>query len=289
MFGRFAIFVVACSCANTLFADYVANRKEATALVKAARHEDALAAFLKMADDGASPAQKSDALEQAALCAITLQQYARAWELAQGIPSSSRSQSCQMLILESQRKWSETIERFGAADFDQWPESVRGEAYFRRGYAHFAMKNGAAAAADLGQAVQYLTDHNSKGLCLNYLGDSYSLLLKDDERAIETYRQTYRTGNVYKQCQAAISVAEILRRQRKLDHAIHELNRIEMEQITAPYWRGAMLQEFGRVLTEAGKKAEAIASYEQALNLPGLPDDLRKNCEELLKQLRGEP
>lgn len=268
-------------------AGYVEERKAGLALVAAGKNEEALAGFIRMAETAGSDLQKSDALQQAALCADRLKQYDRAIELAKQIPLAPQSKTCQMQIMDNARKWQDLVDKFKNEDIDGWPESIKGEAFVRRGFAHFVAKNGEAAAQDLQQAVEFITDLNSKGLCLNQLGDTYRTLLKDDDRAIAAYRRTHTTGNIYKKCQAAISVADILLQKQKYDAAIRELQRIDMDQVSVPYWRGAMLSAFGRALASAGKKVEAIARYREALELKDLPDGSRQECEKALQALQA--
>lgn len=187
--------------------------------------------------------------------------------------------------MEGQRSPMDIVDRFKDEDIDSWPESVRGDAVFAGGYAYFLTKNGEAAVKDLTKAVEYLTDGNSKGLCLNCLGDAYSSLLKNDPQAIAAYRKTYGTGNVYKHCQAAMSIASILNRQGKHGEAVQELGQIKLAEVTAPYWRGRMLRAKGAALAASGRKADAISRYREALSIEGLPGAIRTECDMALKRL----
>lgn len=270
-------------------ADYVADRKAAAALVRAGQHKEALAAFTRMADRAATDVQKSDALQQATACARSLNDLDQALRLAKQIPLTPLSKTCQMQVLETGRRWQEIADRFRDEDIDSWPESVRGDAFFARGHAWFILKNGTPAARDLEKAVAYLTDSNARGLCLNVLGDVCSTLLNDTPRAIETYRRVYATSNVYKHCQAALRVAELLRQQRRPEAALQELSRIKMDEVTAPYWRGRMLGATGDALAAAGKKPAAAARYAEALQVKGLPAEVRAECERALQKLKPDP
>lgn len=282
---RIIIVAVLATFAASALADYVAERKAAVALVRAGKHAEALAKFTQMVEMATSDVQKSDALQQAALCAQGLQQYDRAMEFARKIPLLPLSKTCQMQVLEGQRRWKDIVDRFKDEDIESWPESVRGDAFFGRGHASFVTKNGEAAAQDLEKAVEYLTDGNSMALCLLCLGDTYATLLRDDAKAINTYRRTYGSGNVYKHCQAAMSVAGILERQRNYPTAIDELSRIKLDEVTAPLWRGRLLCALGRALAGVGRKADAIARYKEALSTEGLPGELRMECDLALKKL----
>ena len=283
----FALSLILTSCV-AVGADYVADRKAAVALVFAGKQQEALAAFIKMAEGPASDFQRSDALEQAVLCANCLKQYDQAMELAKKIPLQPVSKTCQIRILMEQRKWQEVIDRFKDEDIDRWPEDVAANAFHCRGNAYYNLKDGKGAEKDLTKAAELLTEENAKGLALNALGDTYQHLLKEDNLAIETYRRAYKNAALYKQCQAAISCAAIFKRQGKLDEALQELNTIDMNKVQAGYWRAAMLAAFGDVLAKQGNKAEAIAKYTEALQLQDLHPAQKAAYEKELKQLQAE-
>lgn len=276
------------ACSAGTAADYVLDRKAATELAQTGKHEQALTAYIKMSEGEVTDFQKADALEQAALCANRLQRYDRAMELAQQIPLEPMSKTCQMRIMADNRRWQELVASFGEENIDAWPDFVKGDAFYARGRAFYNRKDGTGAAQDLRKAADYLMEDNSKGLALNTLGDTYQHLLKDDERAIEVYRQVYSTRNVYKQCHAAMAVASIYQRREQTEAALQELARIPMDRVTLAYWRGAMLNAWGSNLASAGRKAEAIARYNEALQLEGISDWTKKACEHALNELQTD-
>ena len=280
--------VVASSTVMTspAWADYVSDREAAVALLRGGKAESAFAAFTKLAETAVSDYQKSDALEQAALCADRLKQFDRALELAKKIPLPAYSKNCQMEILLSNGKRDEVVAKFKDEDFTTWPESIRSQAYYLRGHAHHDAKQGAAAVHDLTQAVEFSTNSNTQGFCLNMIGDSYVNLLKDDAQALVAYRRTYQVGTIYKQCQAAISCSEILKRQQKFSAAVEEFNRLKLADIEAPVWHGRVLASWGEALAAAGKPTEARAKYEAALQLEGLPENVKQACEQALEKLK---
>lgn len=270
-----------------VWADYPADRKAALDLAKAGKKDQALAAFIKLADTSTSDVQKSDALQQAVECVDNVKQYDRAMELAKKIPVAAISKTCQMQIMESSRKWNEIIENFKDEDIATWPDSVKGDAFLIRGTAYYnVQKDGKNAEEDLKKAVESLVNSNSKGVALNLLGDTYRNLLKDDSKALEAYRKTYSTENVYKHCYSAIGVATILKQQQKYDEALQELNKILTAEVTSPFWRGRMMRAIGDVLAASGKKDEAIAKYNEALKLKDLPQEIKDECENSLKAVQ---
>jgi tetratricopeptide (TPR) repeat protein len=275
--------LVAISLAAPAMGDYLSDRKAALELVKATKHEDALVAFVAMAEATTSKVQQSDAFWQAALCADRLKQPEQALELAQRIPLAPHAKTCRMQILEGNRRWQDIIDEFQEENIAAWPESLRGPAYLSRGNAFSVMKQGEPATRDLAAAAEYQTDANSKGYCLNLLGDAYRNLLKDDERATAAYRQAFEAGTIYKQCQAAVNIAEILSAQQKYAEALEELNRVNLDELTAPFWRGKLFCAQVKLLVLSGKKDEAKAKFATALQIKDLPDEIRKECEQGLR------
>lgn len=279
--GMIAVCLLLSPAARVPGADYVSERKAAAELLSAGQPAEALAQFLALAESAASPVQKTDALEQAVVCAIQLKQLDRAGELAQQIPLRPYAKAARLQVLEAGREWQALADEFGAEEIAAWPERLLGDAYLRRGGAFVALKQGEPAARDFAAAVGYLTGANSQGFCLNQLGDVYLQLLSDEEQALDAYRRSMEVGTVYKQCQAAIQIAGILSGRDDPRAALAELERVDLEELTAPYWRGKLLCTQGRVLLRAGRKPEADARLALALEIKDLPDEIRRECESL--------
>jgi hypothetical protein len=265
--------------------DYPTDRKAALELTAAGKNKEALEAFKKLAKEAPTESQRNDALDQATICAESLGQFDAGLTLARQITDAPLSKHCQMRLLVGNRQWQDTVTLFGAEDLSAWPESFRAQAYHLRGQAYFAIKDGPRAEADLSLAAQSLTSSNDKGLALVQLGDVYRTLLNDQTRAVDTYKKVYDTENVYKQCQAAIGIASVLRAQKKFDEALRELESRLTADVTSSYWRVKMLGEMGRTLAEAGRKPEAIAKYREALAVKGVPEEFKSSFEDALKLL----
>ncbi len=266
-------------------ADYPEDRKAAMALAASGKNKEALDAFTKLAQEAPTEAQRNDALEQATICAESLRQFDAGMALARQITAAPLSKHCQMRLLLGNRQWQDVVTLFGPDDLSAWPETFRAQSYHLRGQAYFAIKDGLRAEADLTQAVQSLTNSNDKGLALTQLGDVYRMLLNDPTRAVETYKKVYDTDNVYKQCQAAIGIATLLRSQKKFDEAMQELQSRLTADVTSAYWRVKMLGEMAKTQAEAGRKAEAIAKYREALAIKGMPEEFKGPFEDALKAM----
>lgn len=275
------VFILALSVS----ADYVSDRKAALDLVKAGKHEAAMTAFVAMAGGEATDVQKSDALEQAVLCAINLQQYDRAQELAKQIPAPGVSRMSQMRIVIAQRNWQGVVDQFKDDDISTWPQDLLGEAYWSRGQCALYAKNVAMAEKDLLKAVEYLNG-NGKALALIDLGDVYQAMKKDD-MALAAYCKAKGNGNIYKDCQAAILVAGILVRQDKLGDALKELDTIDQKQLEPSYWRDSLLMAYGNILAKQGKKTEAAAKYNEALKNKAIHPAIKDACDKALAALNS--
>ena len=258
------------ACAAVLAAtepDYIRERDAASQL----KAEEALSAFVKLADGPFSAAQKSDALEQASSRAVALKRYDEAMELAKRIPTLAISKAAQMRVLSARGDWKVLVTKFKDEDIDAWwPDYLNAEAFFCRGRALAAAGDGTGAAADLRKAADRIHyDDNSRALALIALGNAFSHILKDDTRAIAAFRETYATQAHAKRCEAALGVAGVLTRQGKLDDALSELKTIDRSKMI-PYWLGALLAGEGAILAQQGKIDAASATYREALRIEGL-------------------
>lgn len=284
---RWLSIVLTVSLAATALADYPADRKAAANLMNTGKTTEAMAAFTTLAAGEVTDAQKSDALDQAGRCAIRLNQFDKAIEIALQIPLKPVSITLQMDILDNQQKSPEILSKFKDEAIDAWPDQYKGQGFFARGRAAFYQKNGALAEADLVKAIQYLADDNEKGEAINHLGDTYRIILKDNAKAIATYRTITTTRNEYKHAYAAIALAGIFAGQKEFDQAFAELGKIKMEQMESPYWRVSMLMGYGSTYTAQGKKTEAAAKYREALQVKGIETYHKAACEKALAELQA--
>lgn len=282
------VAVMVMAFAVSALADYVTDRKAAVELMRAGKNEEALAAFTKMAAGAASDVQKSDALQQAALCADDLKQYDRAIKLAQEIPLTPNSKSVQMRIMLENRKFPELVAKFKDEDTDPWPADVSGEALFYRGRAYYHLKDGKAAEADMAKAADRLPDGEVKWQALLFMGNNYLNNLKDDKKALDAYAQVIRkfeNGNwIY--LQAVISSTGILRTQGKYDEALQMLAKIDPKELAGNYWPPALRYAYGETYSAQGKKAEAIAKFKEALAVAG-NGEWKEPCQDRIKELEA--
>ena len=281
------IIALATSTVISAFGGYIEERKAAAELSKGGKQEEAMAAYIKMAEGNYTDFQKSDALDQAALCASALKQYDRALELAAKIPLEPYSKTCQMNLMLNNGKGADAAAKFKDEKIEAWPDSIKGEACYARARAFIAAKDGASAEKDLVQAVIYSPDSRLKDKALNALASTYAGLLKNDDKAIDTYRKLYDLGDLNRQAGAVNAIADIYIRQSKFDKALQELGRVDQSKLQDPYRRGLMLCAAGDALAGAGRKDEAAAKYNEALQVPNVPDRIKTACEKKKSDLNA--
>ena len=283
--GRLVVLLLSLGTAVGAPADYPAQREAAARLMTSGHPAEALAALLKLAKSDCSEVQRADALDLAVSCLVESRQYEQALALARSILLAPVAQTCVLRVLAAQRQWRTIIDQFGTADFSRWPEYLAAEVHDCRGRAYWSAGKGPAAVADLQQATRLLTEDNALGLACVALGTVYRDLLKDDVRSLAAYRLAYRTGNVYKRCEAALGAAELLRRQGHPDEALAELERIPLAQLQSGYWRAAWLMACGALLAQQGQPAAALVRYREALATDGLRPAQKAACEKAIRAL----
>ena len=276
------IIGIVSACAVSAWGEYLSDRKEAQKLAGGGTNEAALAMFVGMAANTSSDAQKSDALEQAAMLAHTMKQDDKAMELARQIPLAPLSKTVQMRLMNEAHKLREIVDAFKDENIDAWPESIAAEAYHLRGKAYIQIKDGKAAAADLQKAIGL----TSAGYLLTALADTCVLLLKDDDLGLEAYRRALQFDRMYSGCIAAAGAAGILARQGKFDEARMELEKINLDEVAnQPAYSARVLAAYGDILVKQGKKAEAIAKYREAAGLKDLDASQKAAYEKAIKDL----
>ncbi|MEZ0257495.1 MAG: DUF4838 domain-containing protein [Chthoniobacter sp.] len=232
--------------------DFLEATRKAGELARTGKRDQALAAYTAAAEGKVTPLQKSHALELAANLASRLGKFPIADDLAARIPIDAVKKTVVMQNLLDQSKAAQAARQFGDEDISKWPFWKIGDAAATRGRAWYLTKDGARAEGDLLLAASYVTEPNLKGETLLMLGATYHDLLKDDPKAISAYRQVYETTNVFKQCTAAVAIADILRRQGKTAEARAELSRIDEAKITNETYR-SMLNKAKAAVDEAAR------------------------------------
>ena len=268
--------------------DFFAAIRAAEQLAGRREYPEAIAAFTAVAEGKVTAVQRSRALEQAAAAARAMKDDGRADELAALIPIEAVRKTVLLENLLARQQASEAIARFAAEDIGQWPFWQRGEAYFARGRAFAAVKEGDRAESDLAQALAFTSDLHTRQRIGLALGNHREFTLRDDARALEAYRAVVcerRQLGGASELAAAQAAARILTRQGKFDEALDALLRIDTDKLGGT-WRHSTLIARGDTHLAAGDKAAARAAFQQVLDdRPAAELRHRQAAEERLQQI----
>lgn len=268
--------------------DYLIASREADKLYRRRKTDQALAAYLAIAQDKKiTELQQSKALEQAALCARNLKDNTQAAEIATKIPLDPVRKTVQMENLLAQREFAELVSQFGEENFAQWPFWQVGDAAFARGRAYFSLNAGEKAEADLTTALEYTPDSRRRTSILLTLAMNRERNLKQDAAALEAYRKNFEgVGRIgaSEQFQSIEGAVRILTRQKKYEAALAALETAQIESLKG-VWHDTMLLTKANTLAAAGKRAEAKQLYQQILNDESAADRFKTQAREQLDGL----
>lgn len=268
--------------------DFLIEASAAAGLMQGRKYEEALTAFIALGEhEEATDLQKSRVLANAANCARVLKDYDRAAELAELIPLEPIAKAVEMENLLAQGDWNAVIQRFGGEDFALWPFTQVGSAAWARGRAYYGAKIGDKADADLQLALKFTSDTRIRMSILRTIGNNRETVLKDDDLALETYRQIAETttnagsAEFFYGLQGA---ARILTKRGEFDEAMKILDLVEAEKLSGS-WAGSMLLSRGQTLAAAGRSADARLALQAVLANENSADAHKNIAEEALKSL----
>lgn len=277
--------------ASDLKGDFLTDFRAATELARARKHEEAIAAFLVLAEGKAiEPAlteeQQSAVLEQAAASARALGGFAKAEEIAARIPVEAVRKTARLQSLLDQSQSSTLVVEFKDEDFSSWPYWKRGEGLLLRGRARAVMKDGEGAVADYTLSLPLLGDPRKRQSLNLALGQAREFLKHDDTAALAAYRAVYAAAATVggaDELGAVQAVARILVRQGKTDEALAELSRIDTGKIGGT-WRHSTLLARAEAHAATGRKSEAIALCLEVLADETAEKRHRENAAAKLKE-----
>jgi tetratricopeptide (TPR) repeat protein len=265
--------------------DHIIAGRAATELTRARKWDEALAAYLEMAEaEKISDFRQSDALQQAARCARILKDFERADELAGQIPIESVAKTALMQNLAAQREWAAIAEQFGGEDLSQWPFWQIGEGAFARGRGFYFTKNGEKAETDLQLAFEYEPDTRTQVSIRATMADNREANLGNDAGALELYRANYegkeRIGGA-EEFRSVGRAAAILSKQGKHEEALAAFQVVDFEKQTG-FWLHEMLISRGKALAAAGRNDEAAESFRRVTEDESAIEAHRKRAAEAL-------
>ncbi|MEO1984630.1 MAG: DUF4838 domain-containing protein [Fuerstiella sp.] len=268
--------------------DYIIGSRAAAELFRGRKWQDALAAYLEVSNaEIITDFQKSVALQQAARCAGSLNDFEQADRLAGQIPIESVAKTTRMQILGTQRMWAEIVAQYGAEDLSQWPFWQVGEGAFVRGKAYYLTKDGERADSDLQVALNGTPDTRIQLSIRTTMAHNREVNLNDEFGALSVYLENVKGKDRIGAADEFRSVeraAAILTKQGKLAEAFGLFDVIDFEKQTG-FWLHEMLISKGSTLMAAGRKEEARIVYRRILSSNSASDAHRKVSEKAIRQL----
>lgn len=274
---------------NETVTDFLIGSSAANELQRAKKYEEALSAYVALSEhEKVSDFQKADVLAKAAECARRMEDMSKAAELADRIPLESVAKTVRMENLVAQREWEALIEQYGGEPISEWPYWQIGAGAYARAKAYYSSKEGEKADADLTLALAYTPDARTRTSMLRMMGHNRETILENDETALEAYRQVTDHGSGGSDYYYSIQgVARILTRKGDFDGAIKVLDQADVDKIGGS-WKGSILLSRGETLEAAGRKAEAIETYQQVVAHEGSHAGHKTSAQEAIARLQGQ-
>lgn len=285
-----SISAAAAIAANS--ADYPAHRKEAISLVEHKKYDQAMEAFLKLADEAELPAHKTDALEQAAMVAMAMKNIGRAVELTLQIPDKETSTMVQMRLKSMSKDYDGLLELAGEQDLAKWRDVVAGEAFFYRGNAYEGKGDYHKAASDLENAMQRLGQNKLRAEAGLALAELYQVRLSAPDKAIAIYQlvldsEARRDVYGWAFATALIGKAQAQASTDDTDAALKTLDQIDLSTRTKGYWAVMLRQARAKIHLQRNEKPQAIQLLKEARTLPKVPDFLKAIIQKQLDDLQA--
>lgn len=266
-------------------ADFEAGLRAADGLCRdQKKHEEAVRAYLKLAEGRSDPEQRYQAVSAAAVCMrLHLGSEDRALELSQRIGVEPYAKACRATVYQWATSPQKVLAEFEDEDFSAWPDSLAATGYAVRASAHYTMKHGPEAARDFLRAFQFAKTY-AKWSAFQRLGDTFWKLLDDEVLAEACYRKCMSDfGGGWPGLQARINLGDLLLSQKRYDAALQCLSGMPGAQ---GFWKAALLIGTAKVHIAAGRRPEATAALKEASETAGLHASQKAECEKLLSGLK---
>ncbi len=266
--------------------EYVIGRKDAEALVSQGDKTGAITAYYSLFTNKAvSNNQKADALRQAALLSIELDDYVSAHSYADQSPILEAKKYVYIAVYNDQQDWTGLINYCGSEDFSLWPDHLAKDVYLMRARAFMETSQPQAAVNDYLGALAFPMNDNDLGLMYCYLGDAY-LAGGDPTSALAAYRDTYTTAYNTKRARAYNSVIGILLAQNQINDALAEFASSGIDyNLLNDYYKIICYMAEGSVYKAAQDYASAEEKYISAIYTPDILASHLQTCETALAEI----
>ena len=265
-------------------ADFEAGLRTAGALCRENKHEQAIAAYVKLSQQSPDAEECYEAVSAAARCArLHLRNEGRALELCQHLHAEPYRKACRAMVYQWATSPKKVLDEFQHEDFSAWPESLAAMGYTVRGQAYYNVKNGPEAARDFLRAFQTAKSY-ARWSAFQKLGDTFWRLLDDPLLAEACYRKCMSDfGGGWPGLQARVNLGELLVSQGRHEAALECLTGAPGAE---GFWKAALLIGVAKAHVAAGRKSEAVSALKRALATAGLHLSQKKECDSLLDRLR---
>jgi len=271
-------------------ADYAQELATAKVLAKGEKFDEAIKAFVELAEKTDIRDRNAECLREAALIANGQKNYEKALELAKKIRNKPLSKTCRMEIMLRNKKYQELIDEFKDEDIALWPEHCVGKGFYSRGCAYQRLKKPEEAAADLEMATLYYASKSEMSSALLDLGNTYLNGLKDEAKALKAFKKLATDGLKYAwTTRAGIRNAVVLYiKQKNYSDAHRILDKYDVSDLTGGYWSGIILLSRARIFAAEGRRDEAIALYKTILGMADIPKGMVKESKSEIAPLEKE-
>jgi len=279
----------------SVMADFSEDFQEAKKLFDQKDYQAAHQSFVKLAVEAPNDHGQGACLSWAAIALGRQEQVDQAIDLAKTIKLKPLAAYTQMEIMSDNKKHQQLIAAFNEEDIAAWPDRINYKGFFLRGSAYSAVENRQAAIKDFRQCIDLTgSDLWVKLEALNNLGALYRDL--DDAKAMETYQKAFaiydtepnRKGR-WLYPHAILAATRILIDQKDCDRALTTLAKFDDRppKKTRGPWEFLVLEAYGDIFVEQGKKDDALAKYQDAVTIDthqSYVDRVNKKIEVLQKE-----
>jgi tetratricopeptide (TPR) repeat protein len=185
------------------------------------------------------------------------------------------------------RQAPQLIEQFGADDISSWPFWKMAGGYSARGRAYAEAGDGARAEADLLKALELATDEVARAQLWLAIGQNRETNLKHPAQALAAYREIAGmkkgtgTATFFRGVQLA---AQLLNQDGKHDEAEAVLHKVNFDNLRGS-WRGTLSLALAETQQAAGRKKEALATYQSIATDETVPANQRQLAQDAIKAL----
>ena len=296
MLKKFLIFTFVVSCSAATFAqDYSTDWNAAYKLYRARKYAEAITAFVKLAEqDYTSQPNRYNCYIHAGYSARNIKKYDESIAFAKKASQVKNhylyeGKTREFDFMVSGRKYKELTETITADEILEWPKYYRSNALQYLGLAQYYLKNVEDAEKTFKLMHENAINDTYKSLALLRSAHNYRHRMKDNEKAVATYKAAIEVpkGHPNYKAEAYENIASILISQKKNDEALAEYDK-SLKLKLASYWKSRMMYRKADLLKRMGKKEEAIKLYKAIIAVKGGASWAKSGSQKSIKALEAK-